>query len=71
MYEFYPLEVEKVFFQGLSSLRLLALVHDVGVLFVATALVILTAVSLPISQTHPAEIYTHTQPSLKANTRAC
>lgn len=65
MHVSYPLKVEEVFFQGLSSLRLLALVDDIGILFVATALVILAAVSLPISQTHPAEIYTHTYPLFK------
>lgn len=62
----YPLKVEEVFFQGLSSLCLLALVHDVRILFIAAALVILTAVSLPISQTHPAEIYTQTLPFIYA-----
>lgn len=56
---FYPLKVEEVFLQGLSGLCLLALVYDVRVLFVATALVILAAMSLPIPQTHPAEIYKH------------
>lgn len=54
----YPLKVEQVFFEGLSGLGLLALIHYVWVLFVATALVVLTAMSLPITQTHPAEIYT-------------
>lgn len=56
----HPLKVEQVFFEGLSCLRLLALIHNVWILFVATALVILAAMSLPITQTHPAEIYTAT-----------
>lgn len=58
----HPLKVEQVFLKGLSGLRLLALIHDVWILFVATALVILAAMSLPITQTHPAEIYTATAP---------
>ena len=58
----HPLKVEEVLLQGLAGLGLLALVHDVGVLLVAAALVVLAAVGLPVAQTHPAEVWrdTHT-----------
>ena len=56
----HPLKVEEVFLQGLAGLGLLALVDDVGVLLVAAALVVLTAVGLPVAQTHPAEVWRHT-----------
>lgn len=52
----HPLKVEEVFLKGLSGLSLLALVDYIRVFFVATALVVFTAVSLPITKTHPAEI---------------
>lgn len=59
MYASHPLKVEEVFLEGLSGLCLLALVDDVWVLLVATALIVLTAMGLPVPQTHPAEVYTH------------
>ena len=52
----HPLKVEEVFLEGLSGLSLLALVDYIRVFFVATALVVFTAVSLPVSETHPAEV---------------
>lgn len=52
----HPFKVEEVFFQGLSSLCLLALVDDVRILFIATAFIILAAMRFPVSQTHPTEI---------------
>lgn len=60
MYASHPLKVEEVFLEGLSGLCLLALVDDVWVLLIATALIVLTAMGLPVPQTHPAEVYTGT-----------
>lgn len=54
--ETHPLKVEEVLFQGLSGLSLLALVDYIWIFFVATALVVLAAVGLPVTETHPAEI---------------
>lgn len=54
--ETHSLEVEEVLFEGFSGLRLLALVDYIWVFFVATALVVLAAVGLPVAETHPAEI---------------
>lgn len=54
--ETHPLKVEQVLFQGLSGLSLLALVDYIWIFFVATALVVLAAVGLPVTETHPAEI---------------
>lgn len=45
----YPLKVKQVLLEGLPGLGLLALVDNVGVLLVPTALIVLTAVGLPIS----------------------
>lgn len=53
----HPLKVEEVFFEGLSGLSLLALVDDIGVFFVAAAFVIFAAMSLPVTKTHPAEVF--------------
>ena len=52
----HPLKVEKVFFEGLSGLSLLALVDYIRVFFVAATLIVLAAVSLPVTKTHPAEV---------------
>lgn len=52
----HPLKVEKIFFEGLSGLSLLALVDNIRVLFVAAAFVVFTAMSLPVTETHPAEV---------------
>lgn len=57
----HPLKIEEVFFEGLSGLSLLALVDYIRIFFVAAALVVFTAVSLPVTKTHPAEICQHTQ----------
>ena len=59
--ESHPLKVEEVFLEGLSGLSLLALVDDVRVLFVTAALIVLTTVGLPVSQTHPAEVCNSTR----------
>lgn len=45
----HPLKVEQVLLEGLPGLGLLALVDNVGVLFVPAALVILAAMGLPVS----------------------
>lgn len=45
----YPLKVEQVLLEGLPGLGLLALVDDVRVLLVPTALIVLAAMGLPIS----------------------
>lgn len=52
----YPLKIEQVLLKGLPGLCLLTLVYNIRILFVPTAFVVLAAVSLPISQTHPAEV---------------
>lgn len=57
----HPFKVEEVFLEGFSGLSLLALVDYVRVFFVAAALVVFTAVSLPITKTHPAEVFQETQ----------
>lgn len=53
----HPLKVEEVLFEGFSGLSLLALVDYIRVFFVATALIVLAAVGLPVTETHPAEVY--------------
>lgn len=53
----YPLKVEEIFLEGLSGLSLLALVDYIRIFFVATALVVFTAMGLPVSKTHPAEVF--------------
>lgn len=53
----HPLKVEEVFFEGLSGLSLLALVDYIRVFFVAAALIVFAAVSLPVTKTHPAEVF--------------
>lgn len=68
MYASHPLKVEEVFLEGLSGLCLLALVDDVWVLLVATALIVLTAMGLPVPQTHPAEVYTHSDADISEKT---
>lgn len=57
----HPLKVEKIFFEGLSGLSLLALVDDIRVFFVAAAFIVFTAMSLPVTKTHPAEVLKITQ----------
>lgn len=57
----HPLEVEEVFFEGLSGLSLLTLVDYVRVFFVTAALIVFTAVSLPVTKTHPAEVFQENQ----------
>ncbi len=57
----HPLKVEEVFLEGLSGLSLLALVDYIRVFFVAAALVVFTAMSLPVTKTHPAEVFEETQ----------
>lgn len=57
----HPFKVEEVFFKGLPGLSLLALVDYIRVFFVAAALVIFTAMSLPVSKTHPAEVFQKTE----------
>jgi len=52
----YPLKIEQVLLKGLPGLCLLTLVYNIRILFVPTAFVVLAAVSLPVSQTHPAEV---------------
>lgn len=52
----YPLKVEEVFLKGFSGLSLLALVDYIRVFLVAAALVVFTAMSFPVTKTHPAEI---------------
>lgn len=52
----YPLKIEQVLLKGLSGLCLLTLVYNIRILFVPTAFVVFAAVSLPVPQTHPAEI---------------
>lgn len=60
-YKTHPLKVEEVFFEGLSGLSLLTLVDYVRVFFVTAALVVFTAVSLPVTKTHPAEVFQENQ----------
>ena len=57
----HPLKVEEVFLEGLSGLSLLALVDYIRVFFVAAALVVFAAMSLPVTKTHPAEVCQVTQ----------
>lgn len=52
----YPLKIEQVLLKGLPGLCLLTLVYNIRILFVPTAFVVLAAMSLPVSQTHPAEV---------------
>jgi hypothetical protein len=52
----YPFKVEEILLEGLSCLSVDRLVSDVWILLVATAFIIFTTVSLPITQTHPTEI---------------
>ena len=48
----HSLEVEEIFLERLPRLRLSTFVHDIRVLFVAAALVVLAAVVLPICSSH-------------------
>lgn len=52
----HPLKVEEIFLESLSGLSLLALVNYIRVFFVAAAFVVFTAVSLPVTKTHPAKV---------------
>lgn len=52
----YPFEIEEIFLERLPGLSVDRLVGDVRVLLIATALVVLAAVGLPVPQAHPAKV---------------